>query len=564
MPDVLARASIEGAILAGIVWILCRAVPRLSPAAKTALWWCVTARFMAALTASPVMVPVLPSQAPPAATARLQSAAISTSAPGPGPSAPGTSRIEGVAGGWTLALGILWLAGLGVSSGLAIRRWRLTRAAIGRAAGADQTIEGLAAEVAARLGLRRAPAVRLSHETASPLVTGILRPVILLPDGFPSLPLEQRRMALCHEMAHIRRGDTWLGVVPAIAERIFFFHPLARLAAREYAFWREAACDAAVLAALDTAPQSYGRLLLDLGVTGRAATLSPAGAAWSFSNLERRITMLHRPVTPSTPTRLMTGAAVAAALIAIVPMQLTARPAAGPPAAAGPIESAAAVAAQARRDDDNLRYVFFVDDGHTTMSGRSGDMERARRHRRDGEPLLWFIRDGDEYIVRDAALLAEVRRIWTEVGRIGAEQGAIGAKQGALGARQGEIGAKQGLLGAEQGIIGAKQGTLGARQAALSAREAGGLSAEQRAAIERERQAIEQDMRALDAEMRALDAKMRELERPMRDLGDDMEALGREMEQLGTKMEEASRKAGAEMRELLDTAIRSGAAQRVR
>ena len=564
MPDVLARASIEGAILAGIVWILCRALPRLSPAAKTALWWCVTARFMAALTASPVLLPVLPSAAAPGPGARLQSAAASTSAPGAGPATSGTIGAEGIAGGWTLALGALWVAGLGVSSGLAIRRWRRTRDAIGRAAAAGGAIDGLASEVAARLGLRRAPVVRLSRETASPLVTGVLRPVILLPDGFPSRPLEQQRMALCHEMAHIRRGDTWLGVVPAIAERIFFFHPLARLAAREYVFWREAACDAAVIAALDTAPQSYGRLLLDLGVTGRAATLSPAGAAWSFSNLERRITMLHRPVTPSTATRLMTGAAVAAALVAIVPMQLTARPVAGSPAAAGPIEPATAVEAQARRGDDNLRYVFFVDDDQTTMSGRSGDMERARRHRREGEPLLWFIRDGNEYIVRDAALLADVRRIWNEVGRIGAEQGAIGAKQGELGARQGEIGAKQGLLGAEQGIIGAKQGTLGARQAALSAREAGGLTAEQRAEIERDRQAIEKDMRALDAEMRALDAKMRELDRPMRDLGDDMEALGREMEQLGRKMEEASGKAGAEMRDLLDKAIRSGAAQRVR
>src|SRR3990170_3363684 len=101
------------------------------------------------------------------------------------------------------------------------------------------------------------------------------------------------------ELAAHPRGDPALGCVPALAERIFFFHPLVRLAAREYAFWREAACDAAVLTALGTMPQAYGRLLLDLGVAQPPATLSAAGAAWSFSNLKRRIVMLNQPTTPS-------------------------------------------------------------------------------------------------------------------------------------------------------------------------------------------------------------------------------------------------------------------------
>ena len=115
-------------------------------------------------------------------------------------------------------------------------------------------------------------------------------------------------MALCHELAHMKRGDVWLGCVPAAAERIFFFHPLAHLAAREYVFWREAACDAAVLAALDAAPQSYGRLLLDLGVSRQRATLAAAGAAWSFSNLRRIIVMLDHPSAPSLLCQTTSGA----------------------------------------------------------------------------------------------------------------------------------------------------------------------------------------------------------------------------------------------------------------
>jgi hypothetical protein len=367
-------------------------------------------------------------------------------------------------------------------------------------------------------------------------------------------------MSLCHEMAHVKRGDVWLGFVPALAERLFFFHPFARLAAREYAFWREAACDAAVIAALGAAPQSYGRLLLDLGVTSRPAALAPAGAAWSFRNLRRRIIMLRRPESPSLHVRLFTAAAVVAAVAGLVPLQLTARPAAATEARV----PASPAVPQDKQDRESLRYVLFISDDHTTMSGRSGDIKRARRHRRPGEPMLWFLRGGTEYVVRDPDVLAALQAIWEPVGQIGADQGQVGAKQGQIGAKQGEIGAKQGTIGAEQGSIGAKQGEIGARQAALSVRRLRQATPDERAEIERERRTLDAEMLKLELEMQALNQQMRKLEEPMRDLGQDMEALGREMEVLGKKMEEASRKAEAEMRALIDKAIRSGSAQRVK
>jgi bla regulator protein BlaR1 len=567
MLAVLARASVDGAILAGIVWILCRAFPRLPAAARTALWWCVTARFLIVLMVSPVMLPVLTPAAPeststsPTAMRDTRSTVIAS----PSPDATGGGAVLGISG-WEAIVAALWLAGVGLSSVLAMRRAHHTRRLIARATAADEALVRSAADVAARLGLKHTPVVRLSAEIASPLVSGLLHPVVLLPARFPSLPADQQQMALCHEMAHVQRGDMLLGCVPALAERLFFFHPLVRLSAREYVFWREAACDAAVIAALDAAPQSYGRLLLDLGVTGRAATLSPAGAAWSFSNLKRRILMLRRPATPTRLTRVLTIAAVALACAGLVPMQLTARPVA-PDTWLTTAPAAAPLPASAMPSDEQdreLRYVLIRDEERTMMSGRSGDVERARRHRRAGESLLWLTRDGQEYVVRDAGVLADLEAIWEKVTAAGAEQAAVGAKQSGLGARQAEIGARQAALGAEQGTIGAKQAALGARQAALSAREVGRPTESERAAIERERAGLEKDMRALDAEMRALDEKMRQLDRPMRDLGDDMDVLGREMEQLGRKMEEASEKAEAETRALVDKAIRSGAAERVR
>ena len=93
------------------------------------------------------------------------------------------------------------------------------------------------------------PRVRVSEDIGTPLVTGMFHPIIMLPaGGFEALSEREQRLALCHELTHIKRKDLWLGCVPAVAERVFFFHPLVHLAAREYALCREAACDAHVLA----------------------------------------------------------------------------------------------------------------------------------------------------------------------------------------------------------------------------------------------------------------------------------------------------------------------------
>jgi hypothetical protein len=58
----LARASIEGALLVVVVWLLAR-VLRVSPATRTVLWWCAAAKFVLALIrTAPIEIPVLPSR----------------------------------------------------------------------------------------------------------------------------------------------------------------------------------------------------------------------------------------------------------------------------------------------------------------------------------------------------------------------------------------------------------------------------------------------------------------------------------------------------------------------
>lgn len=271
------------------------------------------------------------------------------------------------------------------------------------------------------------------------------------------------------------------------------------------------------------------------------------------------------PNSPGRPLfgHLMTATAVAICIATMVPIRLTARQASSPEPVSSGNAAASPELEQSRERDPN--FVVFVDGNRTTMSGSTADIERARRQRRNGERLMWFRHDGREYVVRDPRVVDEAIAIWVPVnelgneqGRVGGEQGELGAKQGALGAKQGELGAEQGRLGARQGVLGARQGELAAQQAQLERTETG------RRPYEKERQDIENEMEALDREMRQLTSKMEELNKPMEELNDQMKVLGKEMEILGRKMEEASKKANADMRQLLERLVSTGAAEPVK
>jgi hypothetical protein len=360
--------------------------------------------------------------------------------------------------------------------------------------------------------------------------------------------------------------------VPALAERLFFFHPLVRLAAREYALCREAACDAAVIDALQTSPRDYGRLLLALGVTPDRMAVAAAGAPWSFSTLKRRLTMLREPSNYSWTARAFAAAVVAVAVAALVPFRLSARPQSiVEPASQAPqrtpleiLTTPARGSEQPEPKEREMNYVLFLDGHHTNMSGSMRDIETAGRHRRNGERLLWFRQAGREYVVRDPSVIDQVLNLWAPVNLIGEQQGKVGSRQGELGARQGEIGERQGRIGAEQGMIGARQGEIGERQGRLAARELSARTDAERRSIEADRQRLDAEMRELDRQMREVDAKMRDLAKPMRDLDDQMRVLDRQMQELDLSMRGAVKAAKTGMQALIDKSMASGVATAVK
>ena len=575
----LVRASLEGGVLVAGIWIVGRLWPRLSARTLAMLWWCAAAKFLLALVwVTPIELQILPGpQAGPVISSAIASSGSGTDSISPTSVVPPDQSVRTEKGrDWRPVLLGLWAGGVALAMIVGIRRWRITADLVGRSAPATEDTTQMATEVAAAIGLKRAPPVRTSNDVGTPFVAGALRPVVVVPaDRFAALSSDEKRMALCHELAHVKRADLWLGCVPALAERLFFFHPLVRLAAREYALCREAACDAAVIDALDTSPREYGRLLLALGVTPGRMAVAAAGAPWSFSALKRRITMLREPSNHSWKGRASAAAVVAVAVAAIVPLRLSARPQpvvdqASQASHRTPLETLTTPAKGSEEPqpreprEREMNYVLFLDDDHTSMSGTVRDVETARRHRRNGERLLWFRQAGGEYVVRDPSVIDQVLDLWAPVNLVGEQQGKVGGRQGELGARQGEIGQRQGRIGAEQGIIGAKQGQIGDRQGRLAARELSARTDAERRSIEAERQRLDAEMRELDRQMRDVDARMRELETPMRDLDDQMRVLNREMQALDLTMRSAVKAAETGMQALIDKSIASGVATAVK
>ena len=572
----LVRASLEGAVLVAGIWSLGRLWPRLSAGTLTMLWWCAAAKFLLALVwITPIELRILPAPQQSVSAGASAERLVIESGTGTAiePASVSPSAAAATAVEWPAVLLGLWVCGVALAVAGGVRRWRFTTGLIGRSVPAPEEATRIATEVAATLRLRRTPSIRASDEVSTPLVAGALRPVVVVPtDRFAALSADEQRMALCHELAHVKRADLWLGCVPALAERVFFFHPLVRLAAREYALCREAACDAAVIDALATSPREYGRLLLALGVSPGRMTAAAAGASWSFSTLKRRITMLREPSNHSWTGRTSAAVVVTVAVAAIVPLRLSARPQPGLEQASLPphptpleiLTTPARGNEQPQPKGREMNYVLFLDGNHTNMSGSMRDIETAGRHRRNGERLLWFRQAGREYVVRDPSVIDQVLNLWAPVNVIGEQQGKVGSRQGELGARQGAIGVRQGQVGVEQGVIGAKQGAIGDRQGKLVAREASTETDAERRSIDAERRRLDDEMRALDRQMQELDAKMRELDKPMRDLDDQMRVLDRQMQELDLSMRAAVKEAETGMQALIDKSIASGAATAVK
>lgn len=186
--------------------------------------------------------------------------------------------------------------------------------------------------------------------------------------------------------------------------------------------------------------------------------------------------------------------------------------------------------------DDSDGFSWAVLDENDEMTGESMNTSIRRYAVRRGEPFFWFREDGDEFIVRDRALVAQARAAVEPMKEIGQEMGKVGGEMGRHGARMGRIGGKMGAVGAR----------MGALQTRLALSEG---SAASRARLRAELEEMRGEMDRLRVEMDA-----------SRDV--DQEPLRQRMAELSVRQKAALREARTKLREIAARARREGKAER--
>lgn len=117
-------------------------------------------------------------------------------------------------------------------------------------------------ELSSRLGIKRVLKVYESPVVSGPILIGLLRPCIILPEG--SLAQEELSLILHHELIHYKKKDLWYKWLYQAVLCIHWFNPLLYLIERKLNMDCELACDEAVMEILTMeGRKAYGNVLLD-------------------------------------------------------------------------------------------------------------------------------------------------------------------------------------------------------------------------------------------------------------------------------------------------------------
>jgi TonB family protein len=309
------------------------------------------------------------------------------------------------------SLGVLWLAGAaltGLALALTVRRFR----GMARRAQAVENpgLVAVAQRWRRRFRVRRHITLVSSDACLSPYTTGLLRPMVFLPQDMLDWPLEAAEPAIAHEIAHVARLDElWIVLVNCV-KVVFFFNPTAWIAASRLAFARERSCDEQVLAGGEISASAYGRGLLDvlrLHLFGSRETGALVSLIARRPDLTVRLTSLlggRRRRLPTAPI------VAAAALIGLFVLPMAQVP------QALELDTATIQDPVGEPSTEGIPY-FVADSGVSEPEKIEGPHpvypEEARRDKIQGAVVIDTIIDPDG-IVRDAKVLESPSALLSE------------------------------------------------------------------------------------------------------------------------------------------------------
>ena len=321
-------AMLQSSALVLLLFALFRIFPGIPPKAQAWCWRLALVKIaVGAFSLLPVALPVL---SPPPA---LQALAVPTGTVYlvATTAAPVTAPIAAAAPPQTHFNYWPWLWALGALCALAhlARRALAARKLFAQSTELEEMVPlTYVAQLCARARTRSIPRLRRSSLVSALTLLGGRRYTILLPKPLPDgTEPADLRLALAHEVAHIRRRDLEWSALAWLLRAILFFNPFAWLAFRELHATQESATDLEAIHLTGSSVPAYGHMLLRAMLSGPSSTRpSPAtiGLNDSYRMAYRRLnTMKHFKKNPTALRKLAACLVVAAAIGAIPTYSLT-------------------------------------------------------------------------------------------------------------------------------------------------------------------------------------------------------------------------------------------------
>jgi len=154
----------------------------------------------------------------------------------------------------------------------------------------------------------------VSSKATTPMLVGFIRPTIVLPDI--ALTDSEIKMILAHELAHLRRKDTWLKLAILITRAVHWLNPVVHMLGRYIYDLCELSCDEKIVADMQARERKqYGQLILSIlqHSTNRHNNMVCASSlCTSQENIRRRLTNM---LNTKKSKKLVLALSLVAALI---------------------------------------------------------------------------------------------------------------------------------------------------------------------------------------------------------------------------------------------------------
>ena len=139
---------------------------------------------------------------------------------------------------------VVWIAGVVTLSVWHVAGWWISQRFRSQGEVATQAINSKAKQLAKQMVIARDVLVRTTEKLASPMVLGVVKPIVIVPSSIiTGLTSDELEAVLAHELAHVKRHDYVVNLLQSVVETLLFYHPAVWWVSRRIRIDREFCAD---------------------------------------------------------------------------------------------------------------------------------------------------------------------------------------------------------------------------------------------------------------------------------------------------------------------------------